>query len=674
MTRIARFTTVAAVALALVGCAGTSAGDPATDTAPAETAAADADAGDAPMDAADAPDTAADDADAVPPPPDTVEVVDPGDLPPLPAGPHIEMTLQVDPPMLPFPWDWHTVDAPDPWTGLRLKVTGALHANGLIQPVANMFAAYLPHTELLNGFGCIGIVALPLTAAPGPLPAVTGAAELIQVRRVSDGADVPFRVEYAEYSESGEVVRRLLELDPIHPLVEGERYLVLVRKGLTDADGTPLVAPPLAEVILGTRAPYGPQGWRTEMARTRDRTLEALDLIEDAPAAEDLLLALHYTTGVTKELLFAAADVVMGLDIEIDLDPDGDGVDNVTPGPEHPSFKSNPQVGLVIQGAFHAPDFRDAEGIMVGDADGDPEIHGYVWRDFWLTIPAAPGAGPWPFAITQHGLNSWKETQYSWARDYATLGVASGGFDFMYHGAGKDGGFWFLAVDVPREVVDNFRQSALDMLSFERAAATVAAQLDLDLALDRIVYSGHSLGAIMSSLACPLSATERIGGFVNGGGDFMHLIKTAFEKTGLFDALPGGMWSAFRVLGGHIMSQSDPALYAPHLMLDPEGDRGPCPFMLQVSLQDSTVPPRTGYELAVASGAPLVEPVIEPWEWLTPTPPEGLTWGALQFDGEHELFNGGDGPEEKARARGVYFHYVDTFFHGEAPEILWPEG
>ena len=616
----------------------------------------------------------ADTVDAVAPPLDVAETVDPANLPLLPEGPHIEMTLQADTPLVPFPWDWHSVDTADPDTGLRLKVTGTLHGNALIQPVANMFSAYLPHTELLNGFGAIGIVAFSLTSPPGELPGVTGAEELIQVRRVSDGADVPFRVEYAEYTESNEVVRRLLELDPIYPLVEGERYLVLVRKGLEDDQGTALTAPPLAEVMLGLRAPYGPQGWRTEMVRTRDRTLEGLAAIDDAPPVDELLLALHYTVGTTKGLLFAAADVVMGLDIEVDLDPDGDGQDNVTPGPEHPSFKSNPQVGLVIQGSFNTPDFRDSEGIMQGDEDGDPVIHGYQWRDFWVVLPSEPGSGPWPFAITQHGLNSWKETQYSWGRDYADLGVASGGFDFMHHGEGKDGGFWFLAVDVPREVVDNFRQSALDMLVFERAVAGIAADLDLDIDLERVVYSGHSLGAIMSSLACPLSRKERIGGFVNGGGDFMHLIKTAFQKTGLFEALPGGMWSAFRVLGGHIMSQSDPALYARHLMLEPEGDRGSCPFQLQVSLHDTTVPARTGYELAVAAGAPLVEPVIEPWEWLTPTPPEGLTWGVLQFDGEHELFNGGDGPEEKAKARGVYFHYVDTFFHDEAPEIVWPEG
>ncbi len=658
MRRISMVAMAAATVLLTAACGGTS--NPRGDTTPTDI-----------LDAA--ADDSVEPADTTAPPPDTIDTVNPEDLPPLPEGPHIEMTLRTDPPMVPFPWDWHTEDATDPDTGLRLKVTGPLHANALIQPVANMFFAYLPHTELLNGFGAIGIVAIPLTSAPGELPAVTGAAELIQVRRVSDGADVPFRVEYAEYTEGDEVVRRLLELDPVYPQVEGERYLVLIRKGLTDAQGTALAAPPLAEAILGIRAPYGPAGWRAEISRTRDRTLEAIEAIEDAPAVDDLLLALHYTVGTSTGLAFAAADVVMELNIEVDLDPDGDGQDNITPGPEHPAFVSDPQVGLVVQGSFHAPDFRDAEGIMAGDENGEPVIHGYAWREFWLVIPSEPAAGPWPFAITQHGLNSWKETQYSWGRDYAALGIASGGFDFMHHGEGKEGGFWFLAVDVPREVVDNFRQSALDMLAFERAVAGIAVDLDLDIPLDRIVYSGHSLGAIMSSLACPLSRTERIGGFVNGGGDFMHLIKGAFEKTGLYSALPGGMWSAFRILGGHIMSQSDPALYARHLMLEPEGDRGPCPFQLQISLHDTTVPARTGYELAVAAGAPLVEPVIEPWDWLTPTPPEGLTWGAIQFDGEHELFNGGDGPEEKARARGVFFHYVDTFLHGGAPEIVWPE-
>jgi len=605
---------------------------------------------------------------------ETTELVDPDDLPPLPQGPHIRMSLREDPPMLPFPWDWHTEDAAGEDTGLRLKVTGHLHANALIQPVADMFSAYLPHAELLNGFGAVGIVALPVTEAPAGLPDYTGAGEVMEVRRVSDAADLPFRVEYAEYVEGNEVVRRLVELDPVHPLHEGERYLVIVRSGLASSAGRALFsATPLAEVVLGLREPYGPPAWRNEMVRVRDRTLEALEALPDGPAPEELLLALHYTTGTSIGELFAAADALMKMDVAVDLDPDGDGADNVTPGPEHPSFAGDPQVGLVVEGVFHAPDFRDDDGIFRPGEDGAPEIHSYAAREFWLLVPSTTAAGPWPFAVAQHGLNSWKETQHSWGRDYAALGIASGGFDFMHHGEGRDGGFWFLALDVPRVLVDNFRQSALDLLAFERAVAGLDEDLDLDIDLDRIAYTGHSLGAIVSSLACPMSRAERIGGFVNGGGDFLHLIKTAFEKMGLYDALPGGVWSAFRVFAGHLASPSDPALYARHLMLAPVGDRGPCPFQLQVSLQDTTVPPRTGYELAVAAGAALVEPVLEPWEWLTPTPPEGLTWGVLQFDGEHELFNGGDGTEKEARARGVFFHYVDTFLHGDAPEIVWPE-
>ena len=602
------------------------------------------------------------------------DTADPAELPPLPEGPHILMSLREEPPMLPFPWDWHTEAAEDTDTGLRIKLSGPLQANALVQPVANMFSAYVPHAELLDGFGAIGMVALPVTEAPADLPAVTGVGGPIEVRRIFDGADVLFRIEYTEYTEAGEVVRRLVELDPVRPLVEGEQYLVLVRKGLASAaDGAPFEAPPLAEVVLGLRDPYGPANWHALMAQTREHTQEALDALPDAPAAEDLLLALFYTTGTSLEHLFAAADTVMDLDVEVDLDPDGDGADNITPGPEHPSFKNNPAVGLVVEGTFLAPDFRDDEGILRTGEAGVPEVRSYAAREFWLVIPAAPAAGPWPFAITQHGLNSWKETQHSWGRDYAALGIASGGFDFMYHGQGKDGGFWFLALDRPRALEDNFRQSALDMLAFERAVAGLVADLDLDVDMGRVAYTGHSLGAIMASLACPLSRTERVGGFVNGGGDFLHLIKTAFDKIGLYDALPGAMWSAFRVFSGHITSGADPALYGRHLMEAPVGDRGSCPFQLQVSLHDETVPARSGYELAVAAGAPLVEPVIEPWEWLTPTPAEGLSWGVLQFDGGHELFNGGDGPEEKARARAILFHYIDSFLHGGAPEIVLPE-
>ncbi|MBM4370253.1 MAG: hypothetical protein FJ098_01265, partial [Deltaproteobacteria bacterium] len=568
--------------------------------------------------------------------------------------------------------DWHTEEA-DTSTGLRLRLGDPLHDNALVRPVLDMFPAYVDHAELQDGFGAIGLVGLPVTAAPAGLPAVTSEDGPVRVVRVSDAADLPFRVDYVEYSEGGEVVRRLVELDPVVPLREGDRILVLVHRGLAASDGAPFSVSPLAEAVLGLRDPFGPPAWRDEIVRVRARTLEALAALPDAPAPEDLLLALHYTVGTSLGEIVAAAEQVQEMEIEVDLDPDGDGAPNVTPGPEHPSFQGHPQVGLVIEGRFFAPDFRNGDGILDADVAGRVSVHDHEWRDFWITVPAAPEGGPWPFAITQHGLNSWKETQYGWARDFASLGIASGCFDFMYHGKGKNGGFFFLALDVPRVLADNFRQSALDILAFERAAGVVAAELGLDLALDRLAYTGHSLGAIISSIACPLSRTGRVGGFVNGGGDFLHLIQVAFENMGLYDALPGDMWSAFRLLAGNLTSLSDPTLFARHLVQEPLGDRGPCPFQLQVSLEDATVPPRTGYELAVAAGAPLIEPVLEPWDWLTPVPPDGQTWGVLQFDGGHELFNGGDGAAQEARARGVMFHYLESFLHGGSPEIVWPE-
>ena len=85
-----------AAALALAGCAGTATNEPAEDAAPVDLSGADSTA--RPGDASDV--TTMDDADASPPPLDVVEVVDPEDLPPLPDGPWIEMSLREEIPVL----------------------------------------------------------------------------------------------------------------------------------------------------------------------------------------------------------------------------------------------------------------------------------------------------------------------------------------------------------------------------------------------------------------------------------------------------------------------------------------------------------------------------------------------------------------------------------------------
>jgi hypothetical protein len=340
-------------------------------------------------------------------------------------------------------------------------------------------------------------------------------------------------------------------------------------------------------------------------------------------------------------------------------------------------------VSVVVTGRFSAPDFRDEDGILRPDESGAMTVRSHQWRDFYLAFPAEGAAEPFPLATVEHGLNSYKETMYAWVRALAARGIASASFDFMYHAAGKRGGFQFMAVDAPRKAADNIRQSALDILSFEKALRRLSEERDLypiggdgkpDLAPERVAYTGHSLGAIVSSLTCPISSGARVAGMANGGGDYVHVFTMAFTKLGMIDLLPGDTVCAFDVLGSHIMSVADPVVLARRMSADPDPDHGPCPFLLLVSLEDMTVPGRCGYEYTVAAGTPVIEPLVEPWEYTTSSPAAATLSGTIQFHGGHELINGGDGPELEAQAQEVLFHYLESFLETGTPQIVWPAG
>ena len=174
-------------------------------------------------------------------------------------------------------------------------------------------------------------------------------------------------------------------------------------------------------------------------------------------------------------------------------------------------------------------------------------------------------------------------------------------------------------------------------------------------------------------MACALSPDSRLGGFVSGGGNFRFLLVDTLKSLGLYDFIPPDVMLGFRLLSGHLIGSADPVNYAPLLMHETVPGRGSCPFLLLVGLQDETIPAKCGRALAGAARAPLIEPVLEDWGELDVLPAAGLTYGTVQFAGGHEFFNGGEGPEEKAKARALFHHYINTFFETGTPEIVWPQ-
>ena len=456
--------------------------------------------------------------------------------------------------VLPFPWNWSTREDLESPTGLRVDYTTPHKRSAAFDSLLVMFPYYATEGELLDGFGSLGMIFLPVNTAVDPqtLPELTGPGEPIQVFHLSPDSgfvSVPFRVEYHEYNDVHEqFAGRAIVLDPLYPLKERSRYLVCATRDLVDAGGQSFEPFPLTEAVLGLRAPFGSAEIRQNIEAVRDETLLALEQVAEAPFPEDLAVALVYTVGTMVSDMAEAAALIEKESVEYDLDPDGDGTPNVYGPGGNPLFSAAPpNVGVVVTGRFQVPDFRNPDGYIVMDSQGHVSIQDYQWRDFFLVIPEEGELEPFPVATLQHGLNSWKETMLQVARGYALQGIASAGFDFIHHKKGTNGGLLFASIDHPRRAADNFRQSALDILSFDRALTALVANEDLhplggdgqpDLDTSAVALSGHSLGAVESSIACTLSTRDRVGGFVNGGGDFQYVFEGFFDKYGLLEALP----------------------------------------------------------------------------------------------------------------------------------------
>jgi hypothetical protein len=589
------------------------------------------------------------------------------------------MEVQTDAPALPFPFDWFTAADDGSATGLRLSLGEESSRSLLLASVLKMIPSYADDASAMDGFGSIGLIILPInTAMSGEVVSASAGKDVLLYEVPADGpaSPVPFDLSWQEAEYSGKPVN-LLEITPHHALAERTVHLVLVRRSMADASGAAFEPSPMAEVLLGLRSPFGPPDVADRMERVRDRTLAALGQIPETPAVLDLAAAVVFTVGTMTLDLRAVAETVEAAPITVDLDPDGDGKDNVLlPGDFAPwAGKPPEEVGLVIQGRFLSPDFRGPDGLVGAVRQNE------VWHDFFLVLPAVADGQPFPLVIIQHGINSHKEAELGLARRAAGHGVAAASFDFLYHASGQSGGgFSFVQIDGAGKTVGNFRQSALDMLAFARALEGLADTKDLypasgpdgipDLSFDRLVFSGHSLGALESAIAGAISSRVRAAGLIAGGGSFRHLFETFLKNQGLYDLVPVDAMTGFRLLASHMMSPADPAAFAHLMEHEPVAGHPPCPFLLLMVLEDGTIPAPCAEAYTRASYAPLLEPVELAWPNIPLSEAEGMTSGTIQLHGDHEFIHESGTTGDSARS--VYFHYVSSFLGTGTPEILWP--
>lgn len=617
--------------------------------------------------------------------PDTAE-----EIPDSPEGAAVIFELQSEHPMTPFPWNRYALEDSSSRTGFSLSVADDVPIPGILNPMFNMFGTgYARDWATMDGFGSLGFLMIPLATEmlADSVPTETVAGGLIDVIALPEGGTpvtVPLDISYEEYSDStGAVGVRLIQMLPRVPLRERTRHLVVVRKALKDKAGDELAAYPLAEVLMGLRPPYGPLEMRQLQARLAQETTEALDAWDATVKREELAAAYVFTTGTMESDLFLARTKLDDEELQVNLDPDGDGQPNVyLPGEYSGVSASDPNVAVVVTGEFRCPSFRDEETGLFGlNEAGDLPVRSYHWRPFWLMIPKAAANGPVPMVFVQHGINSAKESMHSMGRRYAQEGYASACFDFLHHAAGTDGGFKFLKIDALAYTRDNFRQTALDYVTFVRTLQKLTLEYDFvpeggdevpDVSFDRMVFSGHSLGAIESTMASAVYGGEAAAVLLNAGGNLQYLMEGFLKDAGLYYIAPGDALAGFKMTGSHLMSAMDPAVFARYLMTDPWEGHSPIQHLLLVCTNDKTIYPACGFALAKALGVPLLEPNIEEWPFVEISGPEGLSSATVQFPGEHEMVMNSSEPELRAMAEEVYVHWVNRYFATGTPEILWP--
>ncbi len=592
----------------------------------------------------------------------------------------VVMELENTDPLTPFPWNWYLVEDPTSRTGVRMNFDLPSARCRLLAGFFDFFETYRGDMEKLDGFGSLGFLMIPVSTDMNldTLPVDTRPGSPIQVVRIDDaGIEAAILdLTYETYkNQSGEVVFRVIQLLPRVPLREKSRYLAVVKKSLEDAEGNSFEPFPLSEVLLGLREPFGPTWMRERLA------VEAAE-IQDALAkagmdTEEIAAAWTFDVGPMEEDLFRARDHLDQADTVWNLDPDGDGTPNIwTPAEYSGVPDSDTNVKWIVEGEFQVVNFRNEEGIIVPDSNGDIAPTGTYWRPFWLMIPAAAEEGTVPILAVQHGLDSSKESMLSWGRYYASQGMASACFAFLHHEHGAGGGFKFIKIDYLLETRDNFRQAALEYYQFVRTLKAMNVDEDFvlegtpDFDFSRFAFTGHSLGAMESTMTAALYREPAIAGLVNGGGNIQYIIEGFLKSGGLYDLAPGNVLVGFKAAGGQVLSAMDPAVFARYLMSEVPEDSTPIPYLLVISTEDETVYPECGYALGMGLGSSLLEPCINCWEFMPKITPADAQWGTIQMEGGHATFMGSGGLAPQVRQ--IYYDYITGFIKNGTLEIKWP--
>lgn len=549
-----------------------------------------------------------------------------------------------------------------PWpSDMRLDPDGSLHLEGWRNPRAvPLLRDYLKSMKgLVHGFSPVaaGYVRFDGPLDPSTLPADPGASiradatvQLIDVDDTSSEKGTRKLLTIAWRAQEGAYwLPNTLAFMPTmgYPLMPSRKYALVVTDGVKAEDGAAVQASPGLRQVLGLDAAEGPakalhDAWAPAVQALQSAGIAAEHVVHltvfttNDPTAETIAVAKDARTNQPAPTVDPAAWAAKGTGADFDTYEGKYG-----PSPDYqqgtPPFEKNGDGGGF---AF------DAAGKPIKQRDFNPR--------FALAIPSAakcpvPSKG-YPIVMYAHGTGGSYRSFLGdgTATSLAKKCLASMGVDQILHPGrlpDNPSASWtpellFFNFQNPAAARTNPRQSAVDEVVRARLAreskivvpASVSAtHLDIPIDPSIVLFYGHSQGGLNGPVYLGVDDGAR-GGVLSGSGSMISITlleKTkptpsvaALVKTLLFALSPSEYEELTYLHPGVSLVQTfidtaDPIHYVPLMALRPVGGAAPKSIYQTEGVNpdftgDSYTPPHAIEVQAVATGLPLMNPVIHP--------------------------------------------------------------
>ncbi len=500
-----------------------------------------------------------------------------------------------------FPDEYYTVDEAGTGTGLRVRMDEEIAP--WLPAIPGSYTGVFEQMATLDGFGTTAGVILRFSKPLGALPSgdiESIASTAVRFVDLETGDRVPFETEVTDEGETA-------IFWPMVPLRAARRYGVVVTTEALAADGA-CIAPSatMRELLTGTATD-------PLLSRLHGRYAQLLGATGLAP--EDVSAAVVFTTQTIADTSTAIAADIRARAYSW----------------SQPVTCTASALLRTCEGRFVATDYRTNGVIEDTVPDGTYELRVRVW------LPLEDG--PYPVLMFGHGIGGDKDQGIPLAEAAAPLGMATISVDAVAHGqhpsATSDTNILqimsFFGIDVNTQSLnalilrDNWRQSTYDKLQLLQLLTTnldVNGDFDgdgkSDVDLDHFAWFGVSLGGIMGPEL--LALTDRFGAAILSvpGGRVSTIIRDAAQFSIVItlmkppDTVDGDVRRFFPVLQT-LIERGDSANYAPHVT----GDRLPGAgakhpqLLVNVVLNDDTVPPGCNRSIVRALGVPHVAPALE---------------------------------------------------------------